>query len=114
MTTYMRGLKMNIPERPETGAEIEAGYFGRLWDYIRTLQVKQGKNIRVNQSFDGTTIEVIKDKPVTGSGGFGDDVVLVKAISYPSETGYIDVSYVNSDGTEVGEPFTVKTLPLEE
>lgn len=104
---------MIMPDRPETGAEIEAGYFGRLWDFIRTLQIKEGKNIRVSQSFDGTTIEAIKDKPVTGSGGFGEDgVVLVKCLSSISEEdNTVLVAYANLDGSTTGEPFRIKTLP---
>lgn len=39
--------------------------------------------------------------------------LLVKAVSDPID-GYIDVVSIDADGTEIGSPFSVRTLPYEE
>ena len=66
---------MRVPQRPVDGELIPEGYWGSIWDWIRSITPKgDNRTTRANQSYDGTTIQAIKQPAVASSAsGEGGD-----------------------------------------
>ena len=81
------------PERPVVGELIPEGYWGSIWDWIRSM-TPRGDNVttRANQSYDGTTIQAIKQPAVassaSGEGGGAEYNGYFKIVDVSDEDGF--------------------------
>ena len=77
-------------QRPVSGEQIPAGWFGDFWDDVHACELSGGPGVRVNRTPNGTTVTAIPG-PSGGSGG-----------GWQSYAGYfkvINASEKKEDGT---------------
>jgi hypothetical protein len=115
-----------LPPRPEPGKPIPKGYFGLLWDYIRSLEPKPVAPILVKHNDGGTIFSFQRNASSSAGGSAGAEIywakptAIISANSYtcsiytddndttPIETGKAVYVRDITDSLSVGDPFPVK------
>lgn len=89
-------------KRLESGELIPAGYFGNLWDDIRSKTLRgDGKTCRVNRTPEGTTISIIRQPQNSGGGGGAATPVIYDGTV---SSGVYAADYANGDIHRITAP----------
>ena len=87
-------------QRPVSGEQIPAGWFGDFWDDVHACELSGGSGVRVNRTPNGTTVSALRNS--SGGGGGSGEIALGVLVSGPSN-GYGPAVWkaikVNADGT---------------